>query len=189
MANNLIYLRKSKNMTQSDVARLLNYSDKSVSKWEHADSLPDISILAALCDIYGVTLDYLTHKNAEDQAQFIKKDDAMDKSNNLIIFLISITTIWLIAAIIFIYSIILGHTVLWQSFMWAVPACFVASLYYNSKRIHNKKLKAFALSSLCWSLLACIYVQFLSLQLWLIFILGVPIQIIILLATNLNRQK
>lgn len=189
VANNLIYLRKSKNMTQSDVARLLNYSDKSVSKWEHADSLPDISILAALCDIYGVTLDYLTHENTEEKAKFIKKDDATDKSNRLIILLISITTIWLIATLIFIYSIILGHTVLWQSFMWAVPACFVACLYYNSKWIHNKKMSAFALSALCWSLLACIYVQFLSFQLWLIFILGIPIQIIILLATNLNRQK
>ena len=66
VANNLIALRKSRNLTQADVANALNYSDKSVSKWEHADSLPDISILSALCDMYGVTLDYLTHENAEE---------------------------------------------------------------------------------------------------------------------------
>ena len=33
VANNLIALRKSKGLTQADVANALNYSDKSVSKW------------------------------------------------------------------------------------------------------------------------------------------------------------
>ena len=60
VASNLIALRKSRKMTQADVAEKLNYSDKSVSKWEHADSLPYISILSALAFLYGVPLDSLT---------------------------------------------------------------------------------------------------------------------------------
>ena len=48
VAKNLIELRKSRNLTQSELAEMLNYSDKTISKWENGDSLPDISVLAAL---------------------------------------------------------------------------------------------------------------------------------------------
>ena len=75
VANNLIALRKSKGLTQADVANALNYSDKSVSKWEHADSLPDISILSALADMYGVTLDYLTHEDAEERLSYMNEKE------------------------------------------------------------------------------------------------------------------
>ena len=107
VANNLTALRKSRNMTQADVAKALNYSDKSVSKWEHADSLPDISILAALCDMYGVTLDYLTHEDATEQAAFIKDDnEKATKSNRLTIILMTMTSVFLISTVIFVYSIL-----------------------------------------------------------------------------------
>ena len=72
VAKNIVSLRTKAGLTQIELAQKLNYSDKSVSKWEHADSLPDISILYALADMYGVTLDYLTSDNAEEQANMMK---------------------------------------------------------------------------------------------------------------------
>ena len=39
-SNNLIYYRKASGMTQLELATLLNYSDKAVSKWERGESLP-----------------------------------------------------------------------------------------------------------------------------------------------------
>ena len=68
VAKNLIELRKSRKLTQSDLAEMLNYSDKTISKWENGDSLPDIAVLAALTDIYGITLDDLVHANAAERS-------------------------------------------------------------------------------------------------------------------------
>ena len=45
LAKNLVKLRKASNMTQSELAEKLSYSDKAVSKWERGESLPDIEIL------------------------------------------------------------------------------------------------------------------------------------------------
>ena len=44
-SKNLSNLRKKKGLTQLELASELNYSDKAVSKWERADSIPDAFIL------------------------------------------------------------------------------------------------------------------------------------------------
>ena len=57
---NLIYeLRKSKNMTQKQVANLMNISDKTISKWERGLGCPDISLLPELSQILGVSVDQI----------------------------------------------------------------------------------------------------------------------------------
>lgn len=48
-------LRKSKQLTQKELAAKLNITDKAVSKWERGLSYPDISFLPILADIFGVT--------------------------------------------------------------------------------------------------------------------------------------
>ena len=42
-AKNITELRILNNMTQMELAEKLNYSDKTISKWERAESSPDIS--------------------------------------------------------------------------------------------------------------------------------------------------
>lgn len=55
---NLIYeLRKEKNMTQKQVADLMNISDKTISKWERGLGCPDISLLPELSQIFGVSIE------------------------------------------------------------------------------------------------------------------------------------
>lgn len=67
VAKNLTELRKSRGLTQSELAEKLKYSDKTVSKWETGDSLPDISVLAELAALYGISLDDLVHENAAEK--------------------------------------------------------------------------------------------------------------------------
>ena len=55
----LATLRKSANMTQQEVADRLGVSNKTVSKWESGGGFPDISILPALAELYGVSADEL----------------------------------------------------------------------------------------------------------------------------------
>ena len=51
--------RKSKNMTQNQLAEMLNISNKSISKWENGSCLPDPSLYEPLCDILGITINEL----------------------------------------------------------------------------------------------------------------------------------
>ena len=45
IVSNLILLRKTNKMTQQELAKALNYSDKAISRWEVGESLPDIGVL------------------------------------------------------------------------------------------------------------------------------------------------
>ncbi len=51
--------RKSKNMTQNQLAERLNTTNKSVSKWENGSCLPNASLYEPLCDILGITINEL----------------------------------------------------------------------------------------------------------------------------------
>lgn len=61
--------RKNKNMTQNQLAEMLNTTNKSVSKWENGICLPDASLYEPLCDILGITINELF------AAQKIKNED------------------------------------------------------------------------------------------------------------------
>ena len=56
-------LRKAKNMTQLELANLLNITDKAVSKWERDISCPDINTFPKLAEILGVSVDELLQSN------------------------------------------------------------------------------------------------------------------------------
>lgn len=52
-------LRKANGLTQQQVAERLNVSNKTISKWECDDGYPEITILPAIAELYGVTVDEL----------------------------------------------------------------------------------------------------------------------------------
>ena len=51
--------RKSKNMTQNQLAKMLNITNKSISTWENGSCVPDPSLYEPLCDILGITINEL----------------------------------------------------------------------------------------------------------------------------------
>jgi transcriptional regulator with XRE-family HTH domain len=53
----ILSLRKEKNMTQKDVADMMNISDKTISKWERGLGCPDVSLLCDLSGIFGVNIE------------------------------------------------------------------------------------------------------------------------------------
>ena len=59
IAKNITDLRLKNGYTQIQLASILNYSDKAVSKWERAESIPDITVLKEIADLFNVTVDYL----------------------------------------------------------------------------------------------------------------------------------
>ncbi len=57
VGNLILQLRKEKNLTQKQLAYLLNISDKTVSKWERCIGFPDVSLLPNLSKIFDINIE------------------------------------------------------------------------------------------------------------------------------------
>ena len=67
LADKIIDLRKKNGWSQEELAEMLDVSRQSVSKWESAQSVPDMQRIIRLSEIFGVTTDYLL-KDSEELA-------------------------------------------------------------------------------------------------------------------------
>lgn len=56
LAENLQFLRKQKNITQEQLAEQLEVSRQSVSKWESAQSYPEMEKLLQICSMFHLSL-------------------------------------------------------------------------------------------------------------------------------------
>lgn len=68
LSEKLLKLRKQKGLSQQELADQLNVSRQSVSKWETNESVPDISNILALSEIYHVSTDYLLKDSIENHS-------------------------------------------------------------------------------------------------------------------------
>ena len=185
VAENIAELRKKNKMTQIELAEKLNYSDKAVSKWERGESIPDVVVLKTIADLFGVTVDYLLEQEHKSEPQ---KTSKTVKKNRLIISLLAVVTVWLIATIIFVVVQELSLPIkTWLTYIYAVPISFVVALVFNS--IWGKpRLNFLIISLLIWSTLLSLYLSLLSYNIWLIFLVGVPSQIIVLLWSRIKMK-
>lgn len=188
IADNLINLRKANKLTQLELAAKLNYSDKAISKWERGDSMPDIFMFKELADMYGVTLDYIMTEHSEEETIKYKKKDSR-LSNKLIITLLSCMVVWICATIVYVNLNIVQGVNYWMIWLWAVPVSSIVLLIFASIW-SNRTHVLICVTLLVWSLLACTYVQLIifDVNIWTIFLLGVPIQIALLLWGKLKSK-
>lgn len=95
IAENIAYYRKEAGLTQSELSEKINYSDKSVSKWERAEGVPDIMVLAELAELFGITVNDLVGTQR-------KKNTRMKRTKNrAFVTLLSAGVPWLVAAVVF----------------------------------------------------------------------------------------
>ena len=65
-------LRKAQDVTQEKLADYLNISYQAVSKWENGLALPDLSLIPALANFFGVTSDYLLDISLDNKSEKIE---------------------------------------------------------------------------------------------------------------------
>lgn len=187
LSQNLISLRKSRKLTQLELAEKLNYSDKTISKWENGDAVPDLETLVAIAKFYGVTIDALISEDAKALAQENVRENRQINRNKLIITLLATTGVWLLAILLFINFVIRGQN-LWMIFIWAIPCSFIVLLVFNS--IWGRRVLQFAIiTCLIWTLLLAIHLQFRAYNMWSIYFLGIPLQIATILWSQLKPHK
>lgn len=185
ISKNLIILRKNKKLTQKDVAREFNYSDKAVSRWEIGDSMPDIDVLLKLCEFYGVEFDWLIHSHEEVP----KQKNNIKAQIKIAIALLLVVSCYTLATIIFVYNILINQSNTWKVFVIATSIALLISIFC-SRKWWNRTC-TFTLSSLCiWSILASVFVVLLPQTIaWPIFLLGIPLQTIIVLIFIITKDK
>jgi len=187
IASNITKLRKEKNLTQIEFAQKLNYSDKAISKWERAESIPDIIVLKQISDIFGISVDYLIKEHSENEKLIVVKNKKIPKINKLSLTLLATCPIWTIATIIFTFISIFTNKYVWFVFFISVPLTVLLFLIFNSIW-GNRRNNYFIVSALVWSILLCIYLCLIKFDVWQIFILGIPAQVAIILWANLKKR-
>ena len=96
-------LRKSKELTQNELADKLNISNKTISKWETGEGLPDVSVLPELAKELGVTVDEILNAELREEAR-IKVEEVANEKNLLNIYHIC----FLISCFICTFGTLLG---------------------------------------------------------------------------------
>ena len=191
VAKNITELRLLNNMTQMELAEKLNYSDKTISKWERAESSPDISILVEIANLFGVSLDYLVR--AENIEETVKENKQKEtKYNRKVISCISESVAWFIAIFAFIITSLITNeaTFQWLYFVYALQIVLIVKLVFNSIWF-NPRNNYFIISALMWSILAAIHITFLyfKINVALIYLLGIAGQIVVILWSFIKKPK
>ena len=196
---NIAAYRKSMGLTQVGLAEKLNYSDKAVSKWERAESVPDVLTLTQLAELFDVTVNDLLVDPNELPANTGKVEQVMSaaveramkrKANKRIILGLCTMLVYFVAILLFVIFSSLDVPKSWIAFIYALPVDAIVRLSlrsaWNDFR-HNQWL----VSTVMWGILLSVFMSlllFAEFNLWKIFLLGIPGQLAIFLAFRLRKN-
>ena len=192
IADNLIFYRKQKGLTQLDIAEKFNYSDKAVSKWERAEAIPDVYTLKQIADFYGITLDDLLSADAKRREKIVKTNEQKSKTIRLFITLLSCGLVGCIAVLLFLLPEIIAPKITksWIIFVYALTIDFILLVVFSclwAKRVY----KFICISGLVWSIFAtlCLTIQTFggNSRIWLLMIVAFCLQIMILIWAGLVK--
>ena len=192
IARNITDLRRKNNMTQAELAERLNYSDKAISKWERGESLPDVTVLKSVADVFRVTVDYLLRPEHHEEEERLRKKQFLDRRkrrNCKIIMWMSILLVWLLATVAFVVVNTIFPRNIWSisPFMFSVPISFILGIIFNTVWF-NKRHNFIIISLLMWTVIALLFFVLLMchIKVYLLFALGIPGQAIIFLWSGMR---
>lgn len=185
-ASNLIKLRTGAGMTQAELGAALNYSDKTISKWERGEAIPDAYVLTQLGAIFGVTVDYLlsAHDVCEAEAAEPEPEQGKRYSANVIIAIVMVG-IWTAALTGFV-TLWLFDIIWWRIFIVALPVAILVYMILICA-FHMRKHLQFVIAVFVLSLFVTVYCLLPS-NPWQLFLMAVPAEIIVFLSCNIRRK-
>ena len=186
VAANLTRLRTAAGLTQSELGDKLNYSDKSVSKWERGDAVPDVFVMKQIADIYGVTVDYLLQPHEENEGMPAPAGEDADYST-AIITTVSILGIWTVALLIFVILWLTG-SIVWQIFVYAIPISLITLLVLHSIW-RGGRWNQYIIAALVLSVILTVYLSLLPSNPWQLFLLAIPAELVVFLSFRIKRRR
>ncbi len=184
IAKNLTELRTQAGLTQLQLAEMLNYSDKAVSKWERGEAIPDIRVLVRLSDIYGVSLDSLVKGGG---AAVQTKPRRRISSNHAFISALSVGLVWFIATCLFVVFYFIPATATYAYLVFVIaplPTGIVLTVF--SAKWGNRVTNALASSLILWACVLIFHIYVITFaptftQIYLLYIVAAVFEVLIIL--------
>ena len=138
ITSNLIKYRKQAGLTQAQLASKLGYSDKTVSKWEREEGVPDIYILKQIADLYNITVNDLISSSPVTIGEKIKEKTTkfLTGRNKLLITLLAIGIVWFVAVTTYVILDLaipdISGALLANVYVYAIPISCIVAIVFNS---------------------------------------------------------
>ncbi len=188
IASNIIKLRTDAGMTQSELGAKLNYSDKSISKWERAEALPDANVLRQMGEIFGVSMDYLFNTHDDWTPDQSPSPAETTRINHKAIEAVALCGVATLAVFLFVLFWIILDKLVYIVFFATFPVAIIVHLVFNS--IWNKgRGNIMVIGVFIFSLFLLFYMIFVKSNPWQIFLLMVPISAILFFASKIRKKR
>lgn len=196
ITSNLIKYRKQAGLTQAQLASKLGYSDKTVSKWEREEGVPDIYILKQIADLYNITVNDLISSSPVTIGEKIKEKTTkfLTGRNKLLITLLAIGIVWFVAVTTYVILDLaipdISGALLANVYVYAIPISCIVAIVFNSLW-GKKRINFILVSALIWTTTLSL---FLTLKDYLdkiseLFIIAIPLQVLTILFFLLEKRK
>lgn len=194
IAKNLVELRTQAKLTQLQLAEMLNYSDKAVSKWERGEAIPDVRVLVRLSEIYGVTLDQLVKGENLNAAKPRRKI----YSSRAFISALSAVLVWFVATCVFLVFFMIPSTKDFAFLAFVVaplPTGIVLCVF--SVKWGNQLTNALSSSLILWSIVLIFHIYVMTFsnfsQIYFLYIGAAVFEVLIILwfvyRWHISRKK
>ena len=178
-AGNLIKLRTGRGLTQAELGAMLNYSDKTISKWERGEAIPDAYVLTQIAEIFGVTVDTLLSPPERWSPPEPEQEEERSYSVRAIL-AIAVLGVWTLALSAFV-ALWLAHIICWQIFVVALPVSILTYLVLICVFDRKKHLK-YVVALFVLSLFLMVYLLFFHSNPWQIFLVAILAEVLVFLS-------
>lgn len=190
-AKKLATLRQNAGMTQFELGEKLSYSDKTVSKWERGEAIPDAVVLKKISKLFSVSVDSLLDDSTEESLEQVPAQE--EKTSRFSIYpsitRVILAGIWTLAVIVFVILWLSLDKIYWMIFVYTVPVTLVALLVFNS--IWNKgKGNFFIVTALVLCVVAVSYLGVLPIKnAWQLFLVVIPAELLVYWSFRIKKRR
>lgn len=186
-AGNLINLRTAAGLTQAELGTKLNYSDKSISKWERGEAIPDAFVLKQMAELFGVSVDYILSSHTDWEPPTAPEDPKQDVVySTSVIIAIAVVGVWTLALTAFV-ALWLAGVVRWKIFAAAFPVSVLTCLVLLCVFKRTRRLK-YVVALFVLSMFVAFYLLFLNHNPWQIFLIAVLAEVIVFLSFRVQKH-
>ena len=195
----LLKLRKERNLSQEELANVLDVSRQTISKWETDQSLPDFDKIIPLCEYFGITSDELLTGNSnikEAKKENVKSNFARNIAVAVMLYIFAVLAIVICSAQF--GQPIIGVSIFFMFIAIATGILIYNGIYYSKESSDEKNVKEDnilkQISSIIYTIGVIIYllVSFITMAwniTWIIFIIVGLINQIVRLIYSVSKEK
>lgn len=189
VASNIIKLRTDAAMTQAELGERLNYSDKTISKWERGEAIPGAQTLKQMAELFGTTVDYLldSHDQWHSAREIEEEESRVFEYSGTAIMLASAMAIFTGATLVFVILWLIGH-LFWSIFAFSIPVIFVTMLVLNSI-LNRGRHNYYIVSALVLSLIVMVYAILGKYRPWQLFLIAIPAEMLVFLCFRIRKRQ